>query len=88
MYQIFNKVQENHWWFQARNNIVKKILSDTYDLSKRQILDIGCGYGYFLDMMKDKGYTNLTGITLSEINAKLARERGHNVKEYDPTFTY
>lgn len=50
------------------------------------ILDIGCGFGYFLDQMKDRGYSNITGITLSETNAKLISERGHNVKQYDPTF--
>ncbi len=50
------------------------------------ILDIGCGFGYFLDQMKKKKYTNLTGTTLSEANAKIFTEKGHNVKVYDPTF--
>lgn len=50
------------------------------------ILDVYCGTGYFLDVMKDRGYTNVTGITLSEYNAKQCREKGHIVKEYDPTW--
>lgn len=50
------------------------------------IVDVSCGTGYFLDEMKSREYTNVTGITLSEVNAKQCRERGHNVKEWDPTF--
>jgi SAM-dependent methyltransferase len=36
--------------------------------------------------MKERGYTNVTGITLSENNAKQCKDKGHNVKVYDPTF--
>jgi SAM-dependent methyltransferase len=50
------------------------------------ILDVGCGYGYFLDKMKEHGYTNLTGITLGHSDAKACRERGHTIKEYDMSF--
>jgi 2-polyprenyl-3-methyl-5-hydroxy-6-metoxy-1,4-benzoquinol methylase len=49
------------------------------------ILDIGCGSGYFLDAMKSRGYTNVTGITLSETETKICREKGHNIKNYDMT---
>lgn len=60
---------------------------DTLGLPKdANILDVYCGTGYFLDSMKERGYTNVTGITLSESNAKQCQERGHNVKLYDPTF--
>ncbi len=51
-----------------------------------KILDVGCGTGYFLDEIKERGYTDVTGITLSEANAKQCRDRGHDVKEWDPTF--
>lgn len=50
------------------------------------ILDIGCGQGYFLDTMKEKGYTNMLGITLNEKDTGICKEKGHNVKNYDMTF--
>ena len=50
------------------------------------ILDMGCGSGYFLDAMKDRGYTNVTGITLSELETKICKDKGHNVKNYDMSF--
>jgi SAM-dependent methyltransferase len=66
--------------------VVKTYVDAIHLNTNANILDIGCGNGYFLDEMKDRGFKNVTGITLSEINAKQCRERGHNVKEYDPTF--
>jgi SAM-dependent methyltransferase len=68
------------------NKMVENYI-DPINLSKDAvILDIGCGSGYFLDVMKERGYTNLTGITLSEIETKICRDKGHNIKNYDMTF--
>lgn len=93
--KFFNEwLYTSHLYDEGESELHKKITGEvltTYveplKLKKdSRILDIGCGYGYFLDEMKSKGYTNLVGITLSETNAKMARERGHDIKEYDPTF--
>lgn len=50
------------------------------------ILDLGCGPGYFLDEMKSRGYTNLTGVTLSPGDVKICEDKGHTVKKYDLSF--
>ena len=50
------------------------------------ILDCGCGPGYFLDKMKDIGYTNVTGITLSQKDFANNTARGHKVKQFDFTW--
>lgn len=50
------------------------------------ILDLGSGPGYFLDQMKERGYTNLTGVTLSPGDIKLCEDKGHKIKKYDLTF--
>ena len=50
------------------------------------ILDVGCGPGYFLDEMKNRGYTNLTGITLSPGDVKICEDKGHKIKKYDISF--
>ena len=64
-----------------------KTYVDPLNLKKdARILDVGCDTGAFLDIMKNKGYTNMTGITLSEKNAKDIRGRGHDVKGYDFSF--
>jgi SAM-dependent methyltransferase len=51
-----------------------------------KILDLGCGPGYFLDYMKEQGYTDLTGVSLSPGDIKICEEKGHTVKKYDMSF--
>lgn len=51
-----------------------------------KILDLGCGPGYFLDEMKNRGYTDLTGVTLSPGDIELCQSKGHTVKTYDLSF--
>ena len=60
---------------------------DPLELAKdAHILDLGCGPGYFLDEMKTREYTNVTGVTLSPGDVKLCRDKGHTVKGYDLSF--
>jgi SAM-dependent methyltransferase len=51
-----------------------------------KILDLGCGPGYFLDAMKERGYTNMIGITLSDADIELCKKNGHTVEKYDLSF--
>jgi SAM-dependent methyltransferase len=60
---------------------------DPLNLSKdANILDMGCGPGYFLDEMKSREYTNLTGVTLSQGDIDLCESKGHTIKKYDLSF--
>jgi cyclopropane fatty-acyl-phospholipid synthase-like methyltransferase len=51
-----------------------------------RILDLGCGPGYFMDLMKGRGYTNMTGITLSQADIDVCKKNGHHVEMYDLSF--
>jgi SAM-dependent methyltransferase len=51
-----------------------------------KILDLGCGPGYFLDEMKKREYTNVTGVTLSPGDIKICEDKGHIIKKYDLSF--
>jgi SAM-dependent methyltransferase len=60
---------------------------DPLDIPKdAKILDLGCGPGYFLDEMKERGYTDITGVTLSPGDIELCQSKGHVVKTYDLSF--
>lgn len=50
------------------------------------ILDLGSGPGYFLDEMKERGYTNTFGVTLSPGDIKTCEDKGHIIKKYDLSF--
>jgi 2-polyprenyl-3-methyl-5-hydroxy-6-metoxy-1,4-benzoquinol methylase len=44
----------------------------------KRVLDIGCGQGVFLEMMRDRGF-EVCGVELGEESSRIARERGLNV---------
>ncbi len=66
---------------------VVKTYVDPLNLPKdSKILDLGCGPGYFLDEMKQRGYTDVTGVTLSPGDVKICEDKGHTIKKYDLSF--
>lgn len=90
----------NEWLYTAHiheegdsqmHSVLTKQIVETYidplELPKdATILDLGCGPGYFLDAMKEREYTNVTGVTLSPGDKKTCEDKGHTVKGYDLTF--
>lgn len=71
---------------QLTSEVVKSYF-DPLNLPKNaKILDLGCGPGYFLDEVKQRGYTDVTGVTLSPGDVKLCEDKGHTIKRYDLSF--
>ena len=66
--------------------VVKKYIDPLNIKKDAKILDVGCGVGYFLDLMKERGYTDLLGITLSPNDVKACEDKGHAIKKYDMSF--
>jgi len=72
---------------QALTTEVVKTYVDPLNLPKdAKILDLGCGPGYFLDEMKNRGYTDVVGVTLSPEDVKICEDKGHTIKKYDLSF--
>lgn len=66
---------------------VVKTYIDPLNLAKdAKIVDLGCGPGYFLDEMKERAYTNVTGVTLSPGDINLCESKGHKIAKYDLSF--
>ena len=67
-------------------DVVGKFI-DPLNLPKdANIIDLGSGPGYFLDEMRSRGYTNLTGIGLSDDDLAICRNNGHQVRKSDMNF--
>ena len=58
-----------------RNNIIPHLPKQ---LAAR-ILDLGCGYAYLLRTLREKGYSDVTGIDICPANVSSCREQGFNV---------
>jgi SAM-dependent methyltransferase len=77
---------ESKFHKQLTKEVIKTYI-DPLDLPKdAKILDLGCGPGYFLDEMKEREYTDLTGVTLSPEDVKICEDKGHTIKKYDLSF--
>jgi SAM-dependent methyltransferase len=60
---------------------------DPLNLPKHaEIIDLGCGPGYFLDQMTARGYSNVTGLTLSADDIDICAAAGHQVVRSDMNF--
>lgn len=75
---------------QMHDNLTKQIVKqyiDPLNLPKNaKIMDLGCGPGYFLDCMKEREYTDVTGVTLSPGDIKICEDKGHTIAKYDLSF--
>ena len=71
---------------QLTSQIIKQYIDPLNIPKTAKILDLGCGPGYFLDEMKQREYTDLTGITLSPGDIKICEDKGHTIKTYDLSF--
>ena len=70
-YQDISRQQETHWWFRARRDILTQVLQQLSICDNPSILEIGCGPGGNLKMLKTIG--NVTAIEMDEVAAELAR---------------
>jgi 2-polyprenyl-3-methyl-5-hydroxy-6-metoxy-1,4-benzoquinol methylase len=62
-----------------RHRLFIKLLKQFVPDKKAKILDIGCGLGDLLFLMKKEGYKNIIGIDHSQIAVEVCRKRNLNV---------
>jgi len=66
---------------------VLETLIPQYKISQTaRILDIGCGQGPALNILREKGFRSSIGITLNEEDVRICRENGHDVRKMDQSF--
>ena len=72
----YHQIEENYWWFQARRDMVFRLIQDLHLPSTAAILEIGCSGGPLMQRLARTGYTQLTGIDVSEAGIAVAQQRG------------
>lgn len=75
--EVYNEMYANediHWWFVARRSIIQKVLDHYFrDKEQRKVLEVGCGSGGNLQMLK--AYGNISAMELYDEARGLANSR-------------
>lgn len=71
---------------QVTQDTIKRFI-DPLNIDKTaKILDLGCGPGYFLKAMRDRGYQDVLGLTLGTQDLTLCQSQGLRVDKRDMNF--
>lgn len=74
VYHQFSAIEDSHWWFSSRRDLIEKIFS-TQNLERGgKGLDIGCGTGGNLPLL-EKFCEEVVGLDISDTALDLAREK-------------
>lgn len=83
-YEIEAQVGAEHWWFQARRDILHSLVSRLMPPGTPRIYDLGCGTGHNLKMLQELG--DATGVDMSPEALAFCRAQGcRSVVEGDLT---
>ncbi len=70
----YHSLEEGHWWFVARRDMISRLLPDGERQAK--ILEIGCSGGALIKALRERGFSGITGIDISERAIDVCRQRG------------
>ena len=77
-YGIMNNVEDSHWWFVGRRAILESFLASICNpQSAIRILDVGCGTGANLEMLKQFGEAE--GVDVSDDALEFCKLKGLKV---------
>ncbi|MFT7465242.1 MAG: SAM-dependent methyltransferase, partial [Pseudohongiellaceae bacterium] len=75
LYELDRVLEEGHWWYASRNQVIAQELSPWIRrLQLRTLLDVGCGTGFVLRHFQQMGL-DVIGLDMSLAGLAIARER-------------
>jgi len=75
-YEIMYRLEDKHWWFVAKRNYIQIILDEYLKDKGSKILDVGCGTGGMLKLLK--AYGQVFGIELHRRACEFTRRRNNS----------
>ncbi len=73
-YAAHAALEDDHWWFKARRNIIAAALDRCAPSQREHLLEIGCGTGGNLRFFRSR-FQHITGVDAAPEAIRFARER-------------
>jgi 2-polyprenyl-3-methyl-5-hydroxy-6-metoxy-1,4-benzoquinol methylase len=73
-YELMYELENKHWFFRARKFILKNFIARYIKTNGNKVLDLGCGTGNMMDMLKSFG--NVAGLDSSPVAIDFCEKRG------------
>ncbi len=74
-YKSYFEMEDKHWWFRVRRNIVFSLINEHRLPEQAKIFDFGCGSGYLVRCLQNLRY-NASGQDVSAEAIEFGRGRG------------
>ncbi len=75
-YAVEAEIEATHWWFVERRALIVRMIRSLGLDANARVLDIGTSTGTNLRMLRDQGFTDFTGVDLSEDAIRWCAEKG------------
>jgi SAM-dependent methyltransferase len=86
MYAVDARIEQEHWWFVGRRRLFSRMIRGLRVETGAPVLDVGTSAGTNLRMLRDLGFTDVTGLDLSLEAIRFCMEKGlGSVKQGDVT---
>ena len=76
VYAADSRLQEGHWWYVGRRQLFGDLLRGLSLSPDVAILEVGTSAGTNLRMLRELGFTNVTGLDFSDEAIRLCAEKG------------
>ena len=69
----------NSWLYRIRRHVFfREVRALPIDVSQCVILDVGCGSGFYVNLWREQGVSDITGVDISEDMLRVARRKARN----------
>jgi SAM-dependent methyltransferase len=65
----------NRWMYGVRRRVFSRVVRENVELPRARVLDVGSGTGFYVELWRSLGATNVTGSDLSPVAVERLRER-------------
>src|SRR3954468_5583076 len=76
VYEAEATVEQTHWWFVGRRKLFARIIGKLSVEADEPVLDVGTSTGTNLRLLRELGFSDVTGLDMSEDAVRFCDEKG------------